>query len=198
MRLPSFSPLLAALRDPKRWRRWGIEALILVAMVIAIGVWQNRGLPEGAAPPLAGVRNDGVATSLAEIQKVGAASSGRFRPDGLPAGGTATLVVFWATWCPVCKAEEDNISAVAADWPVVSVAMQSGDVVAVTKHLKERKLDLRAIVDEDGSIAADWRVRGVPAHFIIDPAGNIRFRVVGYATTLGLRLRLWWAQEFPA
>ncbi len=185
MRLPLLSPLLVALRDPKRWRRWGIEALILVVMVIAIGIWQNRGLPEGAAPPLAGVRNDGAATSLAEIQKVGG-------------GGTATLVVFWATWCPVCKAEEDNISAVAADWPVVSVAMQSGDAVAVTKHLKERKLDLRAIVDEDGSIAADWRVRGVPAHFIIDPAGNIRFRVVGYATTLGLRLRLWWAQEFPA
>jgi hypothetical protein len=40
-------------------------------------------------------------------------------------------------------------------------------------------------------------VRGVPAHFIIDPAGNVRFRVVGYATTWGLRARLWWAERFP-
>jgi thiol-disulfide isomerase/thioredoxin len=174
--------MLVALRDPKRWRRWGLEALILVAIIVAVTVWQNSGLPEGAAPPLAGMRNDGVATSLAE--KVGA-------------GGTATLVVFWATWCPVCKAEEGNIVAVSKDWPVLSVAMQSGDATAVTKHLSERKIDLRAIVDEDGAVAADWHVRGVPAHFIIDPAGNVRFRVVGYATTLGLHARLWWAQRFP-
>lgn len=183
MSSPRLSALLAALRDPARWRRWGLEALILVAIVGAVTVWQNRGLPEGAAPPLAGLRNDGVHEDLAN--KVGAGKT------------VATLVVFWASWCPVCKAEEGNIVSVAADRPVVSVAMQSGDAAAVTKHLKERGIALPAIVDEGGTLAADWRVRGVPAHFIVDPAGNIRFRVVGYATTLGLRARLWWAESFP-
>lgn len=180
---PRLAALLAALRDPKRWRRWILEILILVAIVGAVTVWQNRGLPEGAAPPLAGMRTDGVAADLAA--KVGA-------------GGTAQLVVFWATWCPVCRAEEGNIAAVAADWPVVSVAMQSGDAVAVGKYLRERGIDLPAVIDDGGFIAADWRVRSVPAHFILDPAGDIRFRVVGYATTLGLRARLWWAQHVPA
>lgn len=179
MRLPRPTAMLAALRDPQRWRKWLLEALILVAIVASVSLWQNRGLPEGAAPPLAGVRTDG--TSM----KVGA-------------GGTAQLVVFWATWCPVCRAEEGNIVAVAEDWPVLSVAMQSGDAAAVAKHLKERGIGVPALVDADGAIAADWRVRGVPAHFVLDPAGNIRFRVVGYATTLGLRARLWWAENFPA
>lgn len=178
MRLPSFSSLLAVLRDPRRWRRWGLEALILAGVVAGITFWQNRDLPEGAAPPLAGMRSDGSAVKLG-------------------AGGTAQLVVFWATWCPVCRAEEGNIAAVAADWPVVSVAMQSGDAAAVAKYLRERGLALPAIVDEEGALAAGWRVRGVPAHFIIDGAGNIRFRVVGYATEAGLRARLWWAQRFP-
>lgn len=154
--------------------------MILIAIVGAVTVWQNRGLPEGKAPPLAGVRTDG------SVVKVGA-------------GGTASaqLVVFWATWCPVCRAEEDNISSVAEDWPVVSVAMQSGAMAEVAKYLREREIALPALVDADGQMAADWRVRGVPVHFILDPAGNIRFRVVGYATTPGLRLRLWWAQQFP-
>lgn len=183
MRLPSLVSLLAALRDPRRWRRWGLEALILVAIVAGVTLWQNRGLPEGAAPPLAGMRNDGRFESLAE--KVGA-------------GGTATLVVFWATWCPVCKAEAGNIEAVARDWPVVSVATQSDDAAAVTQYLKKHGLTVNAIVDEDGDLAQPWRVRGVPAHFIVDGAGNIRFRVVGYATEMGLRARLWWAQRFPA
>jgi thiol-disulfide isomerase/thioredoxin len=189
--MPRLSAFLAALRDPKRWRRWGLELLILVAIVVAVSVWQNRGLPEGAAPPLAGLRNDGVFEDLAH--KVGT-------PRALPAGRagtTATLVVFWGTWCPVCRAEQGNIVSVAQDWPVVSVALDSGDAAEVTKYLQEHDVPLPAIVDDDSVIARAWRVRGVPAHFIVDPAGNIRFRVVGYATTLGLRARLWWAQNFP-
>lgn len=178
MTSPRIGAILAALRDPQRWRRWVFEALILVAIVGAVGMWQNRGLPEGAAPPLAGTRTDG------RVVKLGP-------------GDTATLVVFWATWCPICRAEEGNIVAVAEDWPVVSVALQSGDARAVTQYLKERGNPVPAVIDADGDSAADWRVRGVPAHFILDPAGNIRFRVVGYATTLGLRARLWWAQSFP-
>jgi thiol-disulfide isomerase/thioredoxin len=108
------------------------------------------------------------------------------------------LVAFWATWCPVCTAEEDNIVSVAKDHRVISVAMQSGDAAAVSKHLQERGIELPALVDADGRHATNWRVRGVPTHFVVDGAGNIRFRVVGYATTWGLKARLWWAETFPA
>ncbi len=178
---PKLSLMIAALRDPKRWRRWLLEAMILVAIVGAVTVWQNRGLAEGMAPPLAGVRTDGSAV------KVGAGETAE----------RAQLVVFWATWCPVCRAEEGNIESVARDWPVVSVAMQSGDREEVAKYLAARGLKVPAVEDDDGDISIAWRVKAVPAHFILDPAGNIRFRVVGYATELGLRLRLWWAQQFP-
>lgn len=185
MRLPRLSAILAALRDPKRWRRWALELLLLAAIVGAVTVWQNRGLPAGAAPPLAGVRTDGTAVKLG----AGGAAAGNQQ---------AQLVVFWATWCPVCKAEAGNIEDVARDWPVVSVAMQSGDAATVAKYLQANGLKVPAVNDDDGDIAADWRVRGVPTHFILDPAGNIRFRVVGYATEWGLRFRLWWAQNFAA
>jgi thiol-disulfide isomerase/thioredoxin len=164
-----------------RWKKLLFEAALVIAVVMAVQLYQSRGLPEGAAPPLDGVMTDG------QRVKVGA-------------GGTAPgaqLVVFWAIWCPVCKLEESNIESVAIDWPVVSVAMQSGNAAAVTKHLLERGLKLPALVDEDGKHAANWKVRGVPTHFILDPAGNVRFRIVGYATTLGLKTRLWWAQRIP-
>lgn len=164
-----------------------LEALLILAVVVAVQLYQTRGLPEGAAPPLEGLRNDGVATSLALTQIVGG-------------GGTArpTLVVFWSAWCPVCKAEEGNIVSVAGDWPVLSVAMQSGDAAEVSKHLRERGIELPALVDSSGAQAMAWNVRGVPTHFIVDGAGKVRFRVVGYATTWGLKARLWWAGRFPA
>jgi thiol-disulfide isomerase/thioredoxin len=179
MRLPTRSDILAALRDPKRWKRWGIEALILIAIVAGVTVWQNRDLPEGPAPALSGVRTDG------SFAKVGNS-------------GTAQLVVFWAIWCPVCRAESGNIESVAQDWPVVSVAMQSGDMAEVAKYLTAKGLKVPAIEDDDGDISIAWRVKVVPAHFIVDPQGIIRFRIVGYATEWGLRARLWWAQNVSA
>jgi thiol-disulfide isomerase/thioredoxin len=168
----------------RRWKRWTLEALLIVAVVVGVQLWQARGLPEGIAPPLEGMLTDG------RVVQVGPSTS-----SGQALGGTAQLVVFWATWCPVCKAEEGNIESVATDWPVISVAMQSGNAAEVVKHLQQRGLTVPALIDEDGRHAANWKVRGVPTHFIIDPAGNVRFRVVGYATTWGLRARLWWAQN---
>jgi alkyl hydroperoxide reductase subunit AhpC len=47
--------------------------------------------------------------------------------------------------------------------------------------------------DEDGWISEKWGVHAVPASFIIDRTGRIRFVEVGYTTEIGLRLRLWWA-----
>ena len=179
----NLSSKLKSLFPKKRWQRLLLQAGLIIAVILGAQYWQTRGLPEGAAPPLKGVRTDGVALDLAS--RVGA-------------GGTATLVAFWSTWCPVCKAEEGNIVSVAQDHRVISVAMQSGDAATVTKHLKERGIDMPAMVDADGHHAINWGVRGVPTHFVVDGAGNIRFRVVGYATTWGLKARLWWAETFPA
>jgi thiol-disulfide isomerase/thioredoxin len=187
MRISRISDAYAAL---KRWQRWLLEGSLILAVIIGAQWWQTRGLPEGVAPPLAGVLTDGTHTRVpAGTQSAGA---------GNTANGAPTLVAFWATWCPVCSAEEGNIVAVAKDHRVVSVAMQSGDAVTVAKHLQERGIALPALVDADGRHASNWRVRGVPTHFVVDGAGNIRFRVVGYATTWGLKARLWWAGAFPA
>jgi thiol-disulfide isomerase/thioredoxin len=160
-----------------------LEGGLILAVILGAQYWQTRGLPEGVAPPLVGVLTDGTTA------RVGA---------GDTANNAATLVAFWSTWCPVCKAEEGNIVAVAQDHRVISVAMQSGDAATVLKHLKERGIDLPQLIDADGRHAMNWRVRGVPTHFVVDGAGNVRFRVVGYATTWGLKLRLWWAENFPA
>ncbi|MDP2825917.1 MAG: redoxin family protein [Sulfuritalea sp.] len=176
MRFPQLPNPFASLN---RWQRWFLEAGLIIAIILGAQYFQTRGLPEGVAPPLAGVRTDG-------------------SPARVGAGDTPTLVVFWATWCPVCSAEEGNIVSVAQDHRVVSVAMQSGDAATVTKHLKERGIELPALIDADGRHAANWRVRGVPTHFVVDAAGNVRFRVVGYATAWGLKARLWWAENFKA
>ena len=186
----NLSSRLQSLFPVKRWERRVLEAALIIAVILGAQYWQTRGLPEGMAPPLVGVRTDG---SQARVPR-GTQSAG----TGDTANSAPTLVAFWATWCPVCSAEEGNIVAVAKDYRVISVAIQSGDAATVTRHLQERGIDLPVLIDTDGRHAANWRVSGVPTHFVVDGVGVIRFRVVGYATTWGLKARLWWAETFPA
>lgn len=164
----------------RKWRRHLIEALIFIIVIVGIRAWQQRDVVSGPAPALTGVLLDGKPYFLPE------------KP------AQPVLVHFWATWCPVCKAEQGSIQAIADDHPqVITVAMQSGNPDEVARHLREQQLSFPVLNDADGSISAAWGVHAVPASFIIDRDGKIRFVEIGYTTGIGLRLRLWLADTVP-
>ncbi|MDH4215509.1 MAG: redoxin domain-containing protein [Gallionella sp.] len=164
------------LSQSKVWLRRGIEVLLVVALIAGIRAWQQRDIVSGAAPALQGVLLDGKPFALA---------TGPAQP---------VLVHFWATWCSVCRMEQGAIEAIAHDNPnVITVAMQSGSRDEVAKYLREQGLSFPVVNDPDGRVAAAWGVHAVPASFIVDTDGRIRFVEIGYTTGVGLRLRLWLA-----
>ena len=148
---------------------------MVLLLILGVSAWQQSGTVSGPAPALAGILLDGKPLALAAF------------------AGRPVLVHFWATWCPICRAEQGSIDALARDTPVITVAMQSGSRDAVVQHLRKEALSFPVLNDPDGVIAAQWGVRTVPASFIVDGAGQIRFLEVGYTTGVGLRLRLWLA-----
>jgi peroxiredoxin len=83
---------------------------------------------------------------------------------------------------------------VARDYRVVGIALRSGSPADVKKYLKEHNLQVPVVNDPDGALAGAWGVRGTPTSFIVDGAGMIRFREIGYTSEPGLRLRLWLAR----
>lgn len=159
----------------RRWRRWALEALLLVLLIAGVRAWQHRDAPSGAAPALAGTLLDGRPFNLAG------------------AGDGPTLVHFWATWCAICSAEQGSVESIARDHRTITIAMQSGPDAAVARHLAKEGLSFPVLNDADGGLSARWGVRAVPATYVVDAKGRIRFLEVGYSTGLGLRLRLWWA-----
>ena len=163
----------------KVWLRRIFEVLLVVALIAGIRTWQQRDIASGAAPELQGELIDGKPFTL----------------TAKPAH--PVLVYFWATWCPVCRAEQSSIEAIAHDNPnVITVAMQSGGRDEVVKHLREQGLSFPVVNDPDGRVSAAWGVHAVPASFIVDTSGRIRFVEIGYTTGVGLRLRLWLAGVF--
>lgn len=144
-------------------------------MVVFAGmqIWLSRGAASGDAPFLAGLG-----------------------PDGVPVLGTTDgqprVVHFWATWCGICGAMDDNISMLARHHNVTTVALSSAPGSAVRAHMRERDLEFPVIMDDNGAHAARWGVRGVPTTFFVSANGQIEHVTIGYSTRLGLLARSWW------
>lgn len=160
-----------------KWRGYGVNLLLFVVLIFGIRSWQQRDMVSGAAPALQGVTLTGLPYNLSVH----------------PA--QAVLVHFWASWCPICRAEQRVIDAIAQEHPnVITIAMQSGNQHEVRLYLREKGLTFSVLNDPDGTIASRWGVHAVPVSFIVSPDGKIRFVEVGYTTGMGIRLRLWWAE----
>ncbi len=158
------------------WLRRGLEVLLFIILIMGVRAWQQRDIVEGLAPPLNGVLLDGKSFVLP------------VKP------AQPVLVYFWASWCPICRATQGSIESLARDNPnVITVAMQSGNSGAVQQYMREQGVSFPVINDAEGQVSAAWGVQAVPASFIIDTDGKIRFVEIGYTSEIGLRLRLWLA-----
>ncbi len=163
----------------RRWLRFIIELLVIVAIVFAIRAWQQKDMVSGVAPEFQSVMLDGKVVSLKNYQ------------------GKPLLLHFWASWCPFCKFEESSISGIKDDWQVLTIAYQSGSKADIEKHMKQRNIsDWPTVADPDSHLADLFGVTGVPTTIILDGDGNIRFTEVGVSSNWGLRARLWWADTF--
>ena len=169
--------LSPATREKRSWPRWLSSLLALGVLALTVQWWQTRDLAGIPAPLLRGVLSDGREFDLADYR-----------------GGRPVLVHFWAEWCPVCRAEEGTIDDLAEDYPVFTVATQSGDAERINTYLRERELDFPVLVDESGNLGGRWGIRGIPSSFIIDADGRIASASTGYTTSVGLRVRLWLAE----
>lgn len=104
------------------------------------------------------------------------------------------LIHFWATWCPTCKAEAPNIETISENYNVLTIALKSGSDTEIEEYLKSRGLNFKVVNDIDGAITEKFGVSIFPTTIIYDKNGEVFFSDVGYTSTFGLWLRMWWAE----
>ena len=103
------------------------------------------------------------------------------------------LIHFWATWCPTCKVEASNIQTLSKRYEVITIAVKSGTKKEIDTWLNENNYDFKVVNDNNAILSSKFKVAAFPTTFIYNKNKELVFSDVGYTSTIGLYLRMWWA-----
>ncbi len=94
--------------------------------------------------------------------------------------GEVTLVNFWASWCPPCRAEHPVLTDLAAQGYRVAGINFRDTTDQANGYLDDVGDPFFALgFDPQGRTAIDWGVTAAPETFIVDGDGTILFRFAG-------------------
>lgn len=94
--------------------------------------------------------------------------------------GELTLVNFWASWCPPCRAEHPKLLEMQASGiPIIGVNLKDTARDASRYLTQDGNPFVAVAFDEKGRTAIDWGVTAPPETFILDKDGVVLFRFAG-------------------
>jgi len=93
------------------------------------------------------------------------------------------FVHFWASWCVPCRKEMPTIQKMwgqlKKEGLKIVLINTSEDEDTVFNFLGIYAPDIRALMDKDGQVTEKWQPRGLPATYLVDPDGLVRYQALG-------------------
>ena len=146
--------------------------LIFAGFVALAGVGMFRDDPEGLPSTLVGQTAPGVPAESLEGFPAATAE--------MLASGEVTLVNFWASWCPPCRAEHPKLLEMQADGLAIVGINFKDQQAAAAQYLRDDDNPFIGVgFDPQGRTAIDWGVTAPPETFILDGDGTVLFRYAG-------------------
>lgn len=104
--------------------------------------------------------------------------------------GNVTVLVFWATWCPYCKALLPHVQSIADEYGdrVQIAALNFRDDGKPRDYFAERGYTISLYTEAD-EVASYYGVRGTPGVLIFNTAGKVGFNLYDYMPVARDRLK---------
>lgn len=94
--------------------------------------------------------------------------------------GEITVLNFWASWCPPCRAEHPTLHALNEEGIAVYGVNFKDKTFQANRYLNNAGDPFRGVAfDPNGRFAIDWGVSAPPETFIIDGQGKVLYRFIG-------------------
>lgn len=97
--------------------------------------------------------------------------------------GAWVFVHFWASWCGPCRKEmpaiQNMINILQSEGLKIALINTAEDEDTVFSFLSAHAPNLRPLMDRDGQITEQWQPRGLPATYLVDPQGKVRYQALG-------------------
>lgn len=161
-----------------RARELRIVALVVVAQAVLVAsylvVEPQRGPNEHSGDPLveAPTTMDAPLPPLEIRLRNGRAMT-------LQAPRRHTLLHFWGTWCPPCRAELPGLLALPTRHPVDVIAVALDASWAPVDGFLDGSIDERVVLGDSARVQGVLGVRTLPATFLVSPRGRLVARFDG-------------------
>lgn len=137
-------------------------SLLLTALMLSSPVVHAAGMEGQPAPALSLPGPDGNPHTLVEL-----------------AAGKPTVVLFWASWCPYCKALMPHLQSMLDQYgsnriEVVAIDLWEDGADDWKPVIDDAGYDFRVLLKGD-AVAPAWQVRGTPGLFLLDAKGRVVF-----------------------
>jgi len=108
--------------------------------------------------------------------------------------GAPVLVNVWATWCPTCKAEHEELVRIQRDTDLKLVGVNYKDnALKAMRWLADYGDPYEFVLeDRDGTLGVELGVYGAPESFLLDASGTIIYKRVGE-----INPRVWQSEILP-
>lgn len=105
--------------------------------------------------------------------------------------GEKVFLNFWATWCPPCRVEMPDLQKIHNDEDAVvlgiNLTKEEVGVDFVDGFMEYYNLSFPVLLDKEAEVALRYKVKTIPATYMINSDGTIHGKVVGpmnYSTML--------------
>ena len=102
-------------------------------------------------------------------------------------GKSVTMVDFWNSWCQQCIQEAEELEQSyknLSDNNIEFIGIAIWDnQSAINSHIKEYDVSYRNVIDEEGRVAIEFGVTGIPEKYFINSDGEIIMKILGPTTS---------------